>query len=77
MNTIDMQNLPDDVHLCESDREGDWIVWRCTQCAGYERRINWVTGEMRAQNTSSTILHSGSTRRALETEAFQQGFVLN
>ncbi len=47
-------------HGCESYRDGDWIVFLCPQCEGYERRLNWRTGEMRVRdNSEANIRHSG------------------
>ena len=49
-----------DSHTCESYRDGDWIVFLCPQCEGYERRMNWRTGEMKVKNdTDGHIRHSG------------------
>ena len=46
-------------HQCDSVVEGDWVVFRCPICKNYERRINMLTGETKAQNISSVISHSG------------------
>jgi len=50
---------PADLHQCTSHTDGDWTVWRCPLCAGYERRFNRVTSEMRVRRGGSTALHSG------------------
>ena len=47
------------VHTCNSTRKGDWIVFSCEQCEGYERRLNWKTGEMKVKTGGSTAQHSG------------------
>ena len=49
-------------HACESYREGDWIIYVCEKCPGYERRLNWRTGEtnVRRPEEGADILHSGS-----------------
>ena len=46
-------------HQCTSHTDGNWTVWRCPLCAGYERRFNRVTSEMRVRRGGSTALHSG------------------
>ena len=46
-------------HSCESRLEGDWIIWTCRECEGYERKLNWRTGEMRAKRTPTTAEHYG------------------
>ena len=48
-----------DHHICDAEREGDWIVFRCTRCQGYERRMNWRTGETSVENSTPTVQHSG------------------
>ncbi len=50
---------PADFHQCTSHREGDWTVWRCPLCPGYERRLNRVTGKMEVRRNGSAALHSG------------------
>jgi hypothetical protein len=47
-------------HLCESYRDGDWIIFRCPQCLEYERRMNPRTGEMITKNIRPEIRHVGS-----------------
>jgi Zn finger protein HypA/HybF involved in hydrogenase expression len=53
---------PQDVefHQCQATREGDWIVFRCPKCNGYERRLNWRTGEMTSRNVNVQVLHTGN-----------------
>lgn len=46
-------------HVCDSYRDGEWIVHRCTQC-NYEFRDNWRTGEIKVRNANIAINHSGS-----------------
>lgn len=46
-------------HQCTSHTEGNWTVWRCPHCAGYERRLNRATGQMRVNKGGSTALHTG------------------
>jgi len=52
-------NLEYDQHECDSVKDGDWIVFRCSICPDYERRINTVTGETKVKNGNSTVHHSG------------------
>lgn len=59
MEQLHFNGLPQDVHHCSSQRDGDWIIWRCAQCANYERRLNWVTGEMRIRRDGSLAQHVG------------------
>lgn len=40
-------------HTCTSYSDGDWIVWICPQCEGYERRLNWQTGEMKIKSPTN------------------------
>lgn len=47
------------LHECTSVRTGDWIIFRCSQCADYERRINWRTGEMVVRDNRIDIMHTG------------------
>jgi hypothetical protein len=77
MDHFQVDGLPADVHQCHSERQGDWIIWRCSQCAGYERRLNWQTGEMRVRRAHSTAQHVGNTTRSQEIEAYQRGINLN
>ncbi len=70
-------NLLTDVHQCTSHRQGEWITWRCPHCAGYERRYNWVTGEMRLKRGGATAQHMGASTQAENMEALQQVLSLN
>ncbi len=54
------EETPAEAHHCESYRDGDWIVFLCPKCEGYERRLNWRTGDMKVRDTSDTqVRHSG------------------
>ena len=53
------KNLEYDQHECDSVTEGDWIIFRCSICEDYERRINTVTGETKVKNGSSSVRHTG------------------
>ncbi len=47
-------------HSCQSRLEGDWIIWTCPKCEGYERRLNWRTGEMKGKRSPAhAALHYG------------------
>ena len=46
-------------HTCESKREGDWVVHKCSECA-YEFWDNMKTGDTKIFNASVHIRHSGS-----------------
>ena len=46
-------------HACTSQLKGDWIIFRCSKCEDYERRLNWKTGEMTIKGASSFFMHQG------------------
>ncbi len=46
-------------HQCESYRDGDWIIYTCSQC-NYELKEHWETGEISVTNAHPHIRHSGS-----------------
>lgn len=50
----------DNHHQCTTTMIGDWIVWKCPHCEGYERRFNARTGEMKV-NGKTGIQHTGSS----------------
>ena len=58
-------------------RQGDWIIWRCARCNGYERKYNWKTGEMRVRRGGSDAQHTGSSDKASHLEALAEQFPLN
>ncbi|MCB0576138.1 MAG: hypothetical protein KDC61_16405, partial [Saprospiraceae bacterium] len=60
-----------------SHRDGEWIIWRCPQCEGYERRLNWNTGEMSVRRGDSTAQHTGFSTREQNMEALQRGLPQN
>ena len=68
---------PPTEHECTSHREGDWVIFRCPLCPGYERRFNWVTGEMQVDRGGSTALHSGLSTRKENMEALTKVYYLN
>lgn len=69
MENLDIHGLAPDHHQCTSHREGDWITWKCPYCRGYERKMNWKTGEMRLKTGGSQALHSGSSTKESNMEA--------
>jgi len=46
-------------HKCKGEREGDWLIFRCTSC-DYIRKINTKTGKSQTVNSSFEILHEGT-----------------
>ncbi|HNM23949.1 MAG TPA: hypothetical protein PKL15_00915 [Saprospiraceae bacterium] len=60
MDQLNFAGLPPNVHHCTSRRDGDWIIWSCPHCSGYERRLNWVSGEMRVRRGDSPAQHVGA-----------------
>ena len=46
-------------HVCQSWQEGDWVIFRCTECY-FKRKLNWKTGEVKLINPGQfDALHSG------------------
>lgn len=43
---IEFSDLPANSHRCIGEIVGDWIVFTCPLCAGYERRLHRVTNVM-------------------------------
>jgi len=56
---FDITSPPPGTHVCTSFRDGDWAVFRCPLCEGYERRINVRTGEIKGRNGGSAVCHTG------------------
>lgn len=69
MGDLSFSGLPEETHHCTSHRDGDWITWRCPHCAGYERRLNWRTGEMRVHRGGSEAQHAGASTQERNMEA--------
>lgn len=47
-------------HSCNARRDGDWAIFTCPLCPGFERRMNLRTGAMRVQEASdASALHEG------------------
>lgn len=72
MDAISFKGLPTDIHHCTSHRDGDWVIWRCPQCADYERRMNWQTGEMHIRRGRSEAQHTGLSTKTQNMEALQK-----
>ena len=48
-------------HQCQSERRGDWFIFTCSECEGYERRFNYVTGQLSTTpGPDPYILHEAS-----------------
>ena len=58
---LEFTNGDFDGHYCVSKLDGDWIIWTCPICVGYERRLNWKTGDLVSNDIArnSIIKHSG------------------
>ena len=57
----DFNNSGESRHKCYSEKEGDWIVFKCPVCSDYERRIHSKTGEMKSKyNSDNRYRHSGT-----------------
>ncbi len=55
-------NTPTDreTHVCESYRNGEWIIFKCPKCPDYEQRLNWQTGKIKTKNSTNEVYHTGS-----------------
>lgn len=64
---LEFSGLPDNAHRCTGETQGDWILYRCPLCAGYERRVNWKTGVTitRGQNEFQHFGSPGAFNNAL------------
>jgi hypothetical protein len=48
-------------HQCTAQREGEWLVFTCKRCAGFERRVHLPSGEIKVRMGSDPwILHEGN-----------------
>jgi hypothetical protein len=77
MGKFEFSNLPEATHHCTSHRDGDWVIWRCPHCQGYERRLHLRTGEMRINRGHSTAQHTGANTGATNMEALLKAHHLN
>jgi hypothetical protein len=47
-------------HTCTAKREGDWAIFSCPLCPGFERRMNLRTGVVKIREGQDPyILHEG------------------
>lgn len=47
-------------HQCDARRDGDWVIFTCPQCDGYERKLNLHNGKMTARpGEDPLVLHEG------------------
>lgn len=69
---IQFEGIEPETHFCTSFQDGDWAIWRCPQCEGYERRYNLRTGEMRVRRGGSEALHTGASTRGENMEALSK-----
>ena len=52
-------------HTCRAKQEGEWIVFTCPHCKGFERRINFHTGKMKTRPAENPdVLHIGNFQPA-------------
>lgn len=58
-------------HVCRSDKEGEWIVYRCSQC-DYVLKEHFKTGEKIVKNPKANVLHSGTFISPQLLETFQR-----
>ena len=77
MGEFSFKGLPEETHHCTSHRDGDWIVWRCPYCEGYERKMNWRTGEMKVKRGGSEAQHTGASTKGQNMEPLTRGLNLN
>lgn len=62
-------HAPVDEHHCESFRDGDWIIYRCSVC-DFELRENWRTGRVQVRNANPHVQHFGGYFPQEYREAF-------
>lgn len=44
-------------HKCQSKLEGEWIVYTCSRCPRYKRKINQHTDQMISEGIDVTNMH--------------------
>lgn len=52
------ESLSREKHGCHSYREGDWILFICTEC-DYIRQINYKTKETMCSGGRPDVIHAG------------------
>ncbi len=68
LNTSDMMlrfNIPHNPdivrHDCTTERRGDWVIFRCPDCPDFERRFNYMTGQLsESPSIAPHIQHDGT-----------------
>ena len=61
MMNLTVEMTPTQTHECTGFREGDWMIFKCTICHDYERRLNWRTGRMTTKSDpENPFQHTGS-----------------
>ncbi len=56
---IDLSKQNHERHECQSELDGDWIVFTCEKC-DYVREINWKSGEMNVSGGDLNVMHEGA-----------------
>ena len=77
MGELIFSGTPKETHHCTSHQDGDWMIWRCPECRGYERRLNWRTGEMQVQRGGSQAQHTGASTKTQNMENLTRGLSPN
>lgn len=47
-------------HTLTGHREGDWIIFTCPKCKGFQKRCNWKTREVITIGKTNGDFHAGS-----------------
>ena len=48
-------------HQCTSERDGDWVIFRCKHCPSFERRVNLKSGEATQKSCGNpAVRHDGN-----------------
>lgn len=58
MIKFNLSKTQNPIHECHSHREGDWMVFICSQC-NYIRQVNFKTGKMKSTGGDENIIHQG------------------
>ncbi len=77
MEHLHFNGLPQNIHQCSSRRDGDWIIWNCPHCPGYERKFNWMTGEMRVRKGDPDARHVGIADHSEPSDSLPVQICLN
>ena len=61
MKHLDFSNNQSEVvHECTVLRQGEWAIFHCPHCPGYERKVNLLTGDIKTNAPFNYIRHQGS-----------------